>query len=270
VGGSRLRGGPGAGAEPADAQRRRPGRGPAGPGALARPTELPPEAAESLLRGSVTQEAPECLLARGWVKLATGGAAESWRTARQVSRLGTIPVELLVEANLLGAAGALALSRPDAAGAGVDEAVRLAAAEGLRRPFDEVPARLRALLSQREHHRRPEPSRRPQASGRSQPAVGPAQAPSVPAPRRQDSAVHQGGSAAPARSAEGGVIVQPLTERELEVLTYLDQLLPTEEIAARMFVSVNTVKTHVRAVLRKLAAERRNDAVRRARELGLV
>ena len=67
-----------------------------------------------------------------------------------------------------------------------------------------------------------------------------------------------------------GLIVQPLTEREHEVLAYLDQLLPTEEIAARMFVSVNTVKTHVRAILRKLGAERRNEAVRRARELGLV
>ena len=37
--------------------------------------------------------------------------------------------------------------------------------------------------------------------------------------------------------------MQPLTEREREVLGYLDALLPTEEIAARMFVSVNTVKT---------------------------
>jgi LuxR family maltose regulon positive regulatory protein len=54
------------------------------------------------------------------------------------------------------------------------------------------------------------------------------------------------------------------------VLGYLDALLPTEEIAAKMFVSVNTVKTHVRAILRKLSAERRNEAVRRARDLGLV
>ena len=37
-----------------------------------------------------------------------------------------------------------------------------------------------------------------------------------------------------------------------------------------MFLSVNTVKTHVRAILRKLSAERRHEAVRRARELGLL
>jgi LuxR family maltose regulon positive regulatory protein len=47
-------------------------------------------------------------------------------------------------------------------------------------------------------------------------------------------------------------------------------LLPTEEIAASLYVSVNTVKTHVRSILRKLSAARRNEAVRRARSLGLI
>jgi LuxR family maltose regulon positive regulatory protein len=37
-----------------------------------------------------------------------------------------------------------------------------------------------------------------------------------------------------------------------------------------MFVSVNTVKTHIRSILRKLSVNRRNDAIRRARELGLL
>ena len=37
-----------------------------------------------------------------------------------------------------------------------------------------------------------------------------------------------------------------------------------------MFVSVNTVKTHIRAILRKLAVPRRNEAVRLARELELI
>ena len=96
-----------------------------------------PEDAESRIQQSTTPEAPACLLAYGWITLATGGAAESWRTARQVSRETAIPLELVVEAHLLAAAGALALSRPEAAGAGVDEAVRLASGEGLRRPFGE-------------------------------------------------------------------------------------------------------------------------------------
>ena len=47
-------------------------------------------------------------------------------------------------------------------------------------------------------------------------------------------------------------------------------MLSTAEIAAAVFVSVNTVRTHVRSILRKLGATRRNEAVRRAGELGIV
>jgi LuxR family maltose regulon positive regulatory protein len=63
---------------------------------------------------------------------------------------------------------------------------------------------------------------------------------------------------------------EPLSTRELEVLRHLSSLLTTDEIAAEMFISVNTVRTHIRKVLQKLSVSRRNDAVRRARELGLV
>ena len=63
---------------------------------------------------------------------------------------------------------------------------------------------------------------------------------------------------------------EALSTRETEVLRYLGEMLSTEEIAATMFISVNTVRTHVRNILRKLAAPRRSDAVRRARELQLV
>ena len=66
------------------------------------------------------------------------------------------------------------------------------------------------------------------------------------------------------------VLVLPLTDKEQEVLCHLSALLTTEEIARTMFVSVNTVKTHVRAILRKLAVSGRNEAVRRARDLQLI
>ena len=65
-------------------------------------------------------------------------------------------------------------------------------------------------------------------------------------------------------------MVDALSQRELQVLQYLAAMLSTEEIAEAMYVSVNTVKTHVRSILRKLSASRRNEAVRRARTLGLV
>ncbi|MBF9128949.1 helix-turn-helix transcriptional regulator [Plantactinospora sp. S1510] len=63
---------------------------------------------------------------------------------------------------------------------------------------------------------------------------------------------------------------EPLTERELTVLRYLQSILSNVEIAAEMSLSVNTIKTHVRNIYRKLDATRRRDAVRRARELNLL
>jgi len=77
-------------------------------------------------------------------------------------------------------------------------------------------------------------------------------------------------AAALARPTPETVGERDLSAKELEVLSHLAGLLTTEEIAAVMFISVNTVKTHVRSILRKLAVSRRNQAVRRARQLGLV
>jgi LuxR family maltose regulon positive regulatory protein len=65
-------------------------------------------------------------------------------------------------------------------------------------------------------------------------------------------------------------LVEPLTAKEREVLGHLAELLTTDEIATAMFVSINTVRTHVRSILRKLAVHRRNEAVRRARALRLL
>ncbi len=61
-----------------------------------------------------------------------------------------------------------------------------------------------------------------------------------------------------------------LSERELEVLQELAAGHANKEIAARVHVSPNTVKTHVSRVFEKLGAKRRTDAIRRARELGIV
>lgn len=61
-----------------------------------------------------------------------------------------------------------------------------------------------------------------------------------------------------------------LSARQAEVLRHLAALAPAEEIAAAMQVSAGTVRTHIRAVLRKLQATSQDDAVRRARETGLL
>ncbi|HTB58582.1 MAG TPA: LuxR C-terminal-related transcriptional regulator, partial [Polyangia bacterium] len=66
------------------------------------------------------------------------------------------------------------------------------------------------------------------------------------------------------------IIVEPLSDREREVLRLLSAMLSTAEIGTEMYISVNTVKTHLRSIYRKLSAARRGEAVRRARELNLI
>jgi LuxR family maltose regulon positive regulatory protein len=64
--------------------------------------------------------------------------------------------------------------------------------------------------------------------------------------------------------------VVPLTHRECVVLGLLPTMMSNEEIAQSMHVSVNTVKTHLKALYRKLSVDRRRDAVVRARQLELL
>ncbi|WP_409061774.1 LuxR C-terminal-related transcriptional regulator [Streptomyces sp. SYP-A7185] len=61
-----------------------------------------------------------------------------------------------------------------------------------------------------------------------------------------------------------------LSARERDVLDRLAQMMTTEEIAQELYLSVNTVKTHLKSVYRKLSVSRRSAAVRRARELELL
>jgi DNA-binding CsgD family transcriptional regulator len=61
-----------------------------------------------------------------------------------------------------------------------------------------------------------------------------------------------------------------ISPRELEVLKELAAGYSNKEIARRLEVSPNTVKTHVARLYEKLGAERRTDAVNRAREFGIV
>ncbi|TMM02939.1 MAG: LuxR family transcriptional regulator [Actinobacteria bacterium] len=63
---------------------------------------------------------------------------------------------------------------------------------------------------------------------------------------------------------------EPLTDSELRVLRYLPTNLQAPQIAAELFVSLNTIRTHLRHLYAKLGVHRRADAVERARELGLL
>ena len=65
-------------------------------------------------------------------------------------------------------------------------------------------------------------------------------------------------------------LVEPLSDRELEVLRLLAAGKPNQEIAQELVVSLHTVKKHVTHVLGKLGAANRTEATARARELGLL
>jgi LuxR family transcriptional regulator, maltose regulon positive regulatory protein len=75
---------------------------------------------------------------------------------------------------------------------------------------------------------------------------------------------------APHRTPASGPETEELTDRELDVLRYLPTMLRNQDIAAQMYVSVNTVKAHLRALYRKLGVTHRREAVDRAREMGLL
>jgi LuxR family maltose regulon positive regulatory protein len=84
--------------------------------------------------------------------------------------------------------------------------------------------------------------------------------------RRHDQPPARPGTLEPAAVAA----VEPLTEREREVLRHVSGMLNTAEVASEMYISVNTVKSHLKSIYRKLAAAHRGEAVRRARQLELI
>ncbi|CAM2988715.1 LuxR C-terminal-related transcriptional regulator [Saccharomonospora xinjiangensis] len=142
------------------------------------------------------------------------------------------PLRPRVEALLVEAERRLRHHSPSRAATALDASLRLAEPERLRLPFRQAEPDVRHLLA-------------------------------------NDSLRHRrwlGGTG----GANGAGPVEALTAREREVLGHLTDLLTTEEIAEAMVVSVNTVRTHVRGILRKLGVNRRYAAVRRARELGLL
>lgn len=77
-------------------------------------------------------------------------------------------------------------------------------------------------------------------------------------------------TAAPFTLNEKRVQELAITKRELEILGLIAQGLSNREIAERLFVSENTVKTHSSRLFDKLTARRRTQAVQRGKELGLI
>jgi LuxR family maltose regulon positive regulatory protein len=68
-------------------------------------------------------------------------------------------------------------------------------------------------------------------------------------------------------SAGSPKLLEPLTERERDVLRFLPSRLTVREIADELFVSVNTVKFHLRVIYRKLGVRSRAEAAEVARRM---
>jgi LuxR family transcriptional regulator, maltose regulon positive regulatory protein len=157
---------------------------------------------------------------------------------------------LAIEASLVDAAGTQALGDHDAAARSLRRALDLAGPEGFRRAFVEGGTPVRALLVDHLHR---EDSHRALAG--------------TLLARLRDAT---GSTASPGAAAAAAALVEPLSEREQVVLRYLPSTLSAGEIADELFVSLNTVKTHIKSIYRKLDTNRRWDAVRRARQLQLL
>jgi len=174
--------------------------------------------------------------------------AEALRALEDLGQEPGLPLALRIEAGVIEAVAARRAGDARAATRAMERALTLAEPEGYRRPFTRAGSATRELLV--EHL----------DSGTAcwslvNELVAAADDRPVPA-----------APAAPAPPA----LAEPLTERELTILRYLQSILSNTEIAVELSLSVNTVKTHVRNIYRKLDAARRRDAVRRARELHLL
>ncbi|WP_152229806.1 LuxR C-terminal-related transcriptional regulator [Georgenia ruanii] len=209
---------------------------------------------------------PEATLVASRARLASGAEVTDLVAIDEGATLATRVDLWLVEASRR-----LVQGDERAAHRALGRSLRLAAPETLRRPFYEAPADVRRLLRASgdlagEHGWLSPGAARPSDGKRGERARQGRDARAVPGATRPGSRA----PAAPSLDGGGDGPVEPLTPKELEVLGHLAGLLTTEEIAGAMFVSVNTVRTHVRNILRKLTVSRRNEAVRRARALHLI
>jgi LuxR family maltose regulon positive regulatory protein len=148
-----------------------------------------------------------------------------------------------VHALLLDAVARDQLGETDAPEASIERALELTEVDGLILQFMLVP--VGELLERHPRHRT--------AHAALLSAILDALAGTSPEPERET---------APLRD--------PLSEAELRVARFLPSNLKSPEIAAELFVSTNTVRTHLRHIYAKLDAHSRGEAVARARELGLL
>jgi LuxR family maltose regulon positive regulatory protein len=150
-----------------------------------------------------------------------------------------------VEASVLEAVACKELRERDRSGRAFEHALTLAEPDNVRRPFVDGGPAVRTLLVDQIRH------------GTSHRALVAELIASLD--RR-----------APNNQITKPELLDPLSEREQAVLRFLPTMMSNAEIASELYLSVNTVKTHLKSIYRKLGATRRREAVERARGLDLL
>jgi LuxR family maltose regulon positive regulatory protein len=171
----------------------------------------------------------------------------------------------LITAFLLEASARDALGEREAAGRALERALDLAKSDGLLFPFllHPMPELLERHARQRTAH--------PALIRKIISALG-GRTPAAPAAGLPEQAAPAAGPPEQAAPAAGPSehLPEPLSQAEARVLRFLPTSLSAPEIARELYVSVNTVRTHMRHLYDKLGAHRRLEAVNRARALGLL
>jgi|HubBroStandDraft_6_1064221.scaffolds.fasta_scaffold01514_3 LuxR family maltose regulon positive regulatory protein len=180
------------------------------------------------------------------IELAEGNAEAAAEAVAPVLE-GTAPVtgaSSLVDALLLDAIAQNQLADAQAVAVDIERALEVAEPDGLVLPF--VMSGVRDLLERHPRHN------------------------TAHAALLTDILDVLGGSTSRRRQGERAPMVDELSDGELRVLRFLPSNLTAPEIGGELYVSPNTVKTHMRHIYAKLGVHRRTEAVDRARELGLV
>ena len=176
-------------------------------------------------------------------------------TAEQQERLSHV-----IEMKVLQALAYQMLDQEQEALSVLSQAVRLAEPEGSIRCFVDEGATMAALLSRlRDQERKQGPT----------PYLDTVLAAFAPSPRNDKAEMGLAGGS-DHQYEPMSPLLEPLSERELEVLRFMEQGASNQEIAENLVLALSTVKSHVGNILSKLGASNRTQAVKLARTLGLL
>jgi LuxR family maltose regulon positive regulatory protein len=162
----------------------------------------------------------------------------------------------VIEILMLQALALIAQGKIRLAGDTLERAVALAGPEGYLRLFLDEGERMKKLLQEYLRRQTSEPDGIDHTYAAGLLAI---------LSHRED-----GGTRSQFQTPTSGALVEPLSERELEILRLVAEGLSNREIAQQSYISTGTVKVHLKHIFRKLEVDNRTEAAARARQLNLI